>query len=497
MSLGKKVFSSAFLLFLRKIWGNIINLFVMAVLARLLSKEDFGLLAISSVFLSIINTLATSGIAEYLVYYDGEDRAEKVNAAFWLNLLLTLAVIAIVVSVGPFWAEFYDNTRIYPLLLLLAVSFFFEMCSTVPRSILRKELEYKTLVFYSTVAMTLVSVGKLTAAWTGFGIYSLALPQAIVSPVLMFCLFYKTKFKPFSRLGFAHFKSIIDYTKHIIGGRVLTRLVNEGDNLIVGKLIGLEGLGIYSLAFQLANLVTSNVVVLVNDLFLPLLSKVKGDIERLRSIYLRMVQFLSFVSFPLITFLAIAADPIIFFIYGEKWTDAIIPFQILCAFALARSISSPSSSLFSAMGKPEIGFKFTACFTPIFLLAVLAGSQAGVVGVALATSVVRVAGSIVSLHLSLSLLHLSLIDLYSSIKSSLLAMALITGMFFLGIVHFIDHSVTLLFIGMPILFYAYFLFQRIFFPADLDASYVEIKKYVPLPGLIIIFQKMLFLNSAK
>ena len=146
MSLGEKVFSSAFLLLIRKIWGNVINLAVMAFLARILSKEDFGLLAISSVFLSIINTLATSGIAEYVVYYDGEDKSEKLNAAFWLNLFLTIAVVVVVVTTGPWWADFYDNKKVYSLLLLLCVSFFFEMGSTIPKAILRKELEYLSLI---------------------------------------------------------------------------------------------------------------------------------------------------------------------------------------------------------------------------------------------------------------------------------------------------------------------------------------------------------------
>ena len=85
MSIGEKVFSSAFLLLIRKIWSNVINLGVMAFLARILSKEDFGILAISSVFLGLINTAATSGISEYVVYYRGNDKNEKVNAAFWLR----------------------------------------------------------------------------------------------------------------------------------------------------------------------------------------------------------------------------------------------------------------------------------------------------------------------------------------------------------------------------------------------------------------------------
>ncbi len=478
MSLGKKVFSSAFLLLVRKIWSNVINLVVMAFLARILSKEDFGLLAISSVFLSIINTLATSGIAEYVVYYDGEDKAEKLNAAFWLNLFLTIAVVVVVVTTGSWWADFYENKKVYDLLLLLCVSFFFEMGSTIPKAILRKELEYKSLVYYSTVSMTIISVGKLAAAWAGFGVYSLALPQALVSPFLMMAFFIKTNWKPFVTIGHAHYKPIVNYSKHIIGGRVLTKLVNEGDNLIVGKFIGMEGLGIYALAFQLANLVTSNVVVLVNDIFLPLFSKVKGDVERLRQLYCRMIQFLSFISFPLITALAIAAEPIVYFIYGEKWNDAIVPFQILCAFALGRSLSSPSSSLFGALGRPDIGFKFTLYFTPVFLASIVVGSQFGVVGVALATTIVRVGGSIISLYLSLRLIQLQLTDLYRLIKSNLLSAFLIITLFSWSFVISFEEEKWILLMVVPFILYFHILLQRFFFYSELVLFFQDLKKYL-------------------
>lgn len=492
MSLGKKVFSSAFLLLIRKIWGNVINLVVMAFLARILSKEDFGLLAISSVFLSIINTLATSGISEYLVFYDGEDRDKKINAAFWLNLFLTFAVVAVVVISGPWWAVFYENEKVYGLLLLLSVSFFFEMGSTVPKAMLRKELEYKSLVYYSSVSMTIISVGKLAAAGLGFGVYSLALPQAIVSPFLMLAFFLKTKWKPYASIGVKYFKEIFQYTKHIIGGRVLTKVVNEGDNLIVGKFIGLEGLGIYALAFQLANLVTTNVVFLVNDIFLPLLSKVKGEPERLKLLYSRMVQALGFLSFPLITALCIGAEPIVYFIYGPKWLDAVVPFQILCAFALGRSLSSPSSSLFNAMGRPDLGFKFTAYFTPVFLLSVVLGSQFGVVGVALSTTVIRVVGSIISLYLSLNLIQLNLGDLFRSIKSNLVSTGLLLVIFSWSFFTQFEYERMLLFALIPAMIYVHLLTQRFLFPIEFHEFIAEIGKY--LKGGQRLVQKLFMLK---
>ena len=497
MSLGEKVFSSAFLLLIRKIWGNVINLVVMTFLARILSKEDFGLLAISSVFLSIINTLATSGIAEYIVYYDGEDKHEKVNSAFWLNLLLTLAVIVVVIAVGPWWSAFYQNEKIYSLLLLLSVSFFFEMGSTIPKTILRKELEYKSLVYYSSISMTMVSVGKLASAWAGFGVYSLALPQAIVSPFLMASFFIKTNWRPYARLGLAHFHSIFHYSKHIIGGRVLTKLVNEGDNLIVGKFIGLEGLGVYALAFQLANLVTTNVVFLVNDIFLPLFSKVKGDVERIRKLYTRMIQFLAFISFPLITALSIAAEPIVYYIYGEKWMDVVLPFQILCLFTLGRSISSPSSSIYNALGRPEIGFNIALVYTPVFLISVFFGSHYGVVGVAISTTIVRVIGSIVSLKVSLRLISYPVLQFFESLKSNLYITLLFIFFFVVNSIYNNSSANYLDLLLIPLIPYLHLLCQRIFFLKSFVTLLTEAKEYIKFKLLYEFIRRFFFITNVR
>lgn len=495
MSLSKKVFSSGILLFVRKIWSNVVNLLVMAFLARILSKEDFGLLAISSVFLSVINTLATSGIAEYIIYYDGADKPQKVNAAFWLNLLLTIGVILVIVLLGPFWADFYQNEKIYSLLLLLLVSFFFEMTLSIPKALLRMDLEYKTLVLYGTVAMTSVSVGKLIAASAGLGVFSLALPQAIVSPLLMVAFFLKTKWRPYWDVGLQHFKTIFNYTRHIVGGRILTKLVNEGDNIIVGKFVGLEGLGIYALAFQLANIVTSNVVIVVNDIFLPLFSKVRSEAGKLNWLYLEMIRFLSLVSFPLITLLVLFAEPIVLIIYGEKWLSAVIPFQILCLFALGRSISSPSSALYSAMGRPDIGFKFTLYFTPIFLLAVYFGSQFGVIGVALATTLVRVGGSLVSLYLALRLIQLKLSNLYKVLRSNLITALLILLLFFwVSLIPILD-NIYIFIVLPPAILYFHYLLQRLFFTNEFYSFIDDLEKYVNNGVLLRMMKKLFFINS--
>lgn len=499
MSLGKRVFSSAFLLLLRKIWGNLVNVLVMAYLARVLSKEDFGIVAISSVLISLISTLGTSGIAEYIIYYEEDDKEEVVSAVFWLNLLLTIAIIVVVLSVGPYWSSFYKDPRIYTLLLLLVISFFFEMTSSIPKSLLRKELNYSVLVLYGSISQTTIAVGKVVCAYAGLGVYSLALPQALVSPFLMVAFYFKTNWRPELTLGVNYYKSIMNYSKHLIGGRMLTKLVNEGDNLIVGKVVGMEGLGIYALAFQLANLVTTNIVFLINDLVLPVFSKLRRDVARLREVYLKMIHLLSLVSFPLIIALAIAAEPIVMILYGEKWREAILPFQILSVFALGRSLSSPSSSLFSAVGKPKLGFLFTLIVAPIFLLSVWLGSYLGVVGVAFSTTLVRSLASVASLWVSCYLIHLSGVELFGRLKKQLLLVCALAPVFYCALLLLPTRdTIDILYtvgglLVIPLFIYCFFVCMRIWDKGALSSLIESLSGIAWAKPFIVLFKKLLFL----
>lgn len=494
-SLSRKVGDSVALLFFRKAWGNVINLLVMTILARLLTKEDFGLLAISAVLLSIVNTVATGGLSDYLIYYDKPDSKKVFNAVFWLNLFLTFTVCLVVLVSAPFWAAFYGSAKIQNILWLLLLSFFFEMISMVPRTLLRKELQYRVLVRYSSIFMTLVSAGKLVSAYTGMGVYSLVLPQAIFSPLLALAFFLKTGYRPALDIGKSYYKSIIQYGKHLLGGKILTRLVNQGDNLIIGKLLGMEVLGAYSLAFQLANLVTANVVLVANDVIMPVLSKVKNDPERLRRVFLDILGFLSLLSFPLITTLVVFAKPFIFVFYGHKWADAIQLTQILCLFALGRSINSPTSLLYNAVGRPDVGFKFTLFFVPIFLLSILLSSYYGIVMVAIAVSIVRFGGQLVSTSIAFKLANIQSKRFYSIVmRSLLLSLGLVTiFLFMLKSLDGVMSNTAQLFFA-PLFAYGYLLCMRILVLNELKKALDFMRSQKTLQILVPYLSRMLFIR---
>ncbi len=410
MSIKRKIGKAAFLLVFRKSWNSILNLLVMMYLARELDPTSFGLLAISSVFINIISNLAVSGIGEYIIYYKKEDRIEMYHSAFWLNLLLTVLVCVVIIFTVPLWSNFYHDERIVNLVYFLLIGFFAEMQSVVPISIFRKSMEFQKMIFLQTIFNTLIGFSKVGFAFFGFGIYSLVFPIAIFQPILAIAIMIASGFRPRLHFDLHFWKPIVAYTRHIIGGRVLTRLVNEGDNILVGKLLSLQELGYYTLAFQLSNIFTNTLLPIISTLSLPVFSNTPE--QQLKDNYLKMINLISSVSIPVLLLLVAISEPVIVFFYGAQWMPAVVLLQILCLFTIFRSITSPTSAIFSALGKPEIGFYYSLIFTPFFLLSVWLGSYWGIVGVCVCVTAMRISGGQVTLYISSRLLKFNILEIY-------------------------------------------------------------------------------------
>ncbi|MBX2963403.1 MAG: oligosaccharide flippase family protein [Cyclobacteriaceae bacterium] len=394
MSLAQKAGQAGTLLIFRKGYSAIIGFGVMAYLARVLEKEDFGIVAISATLITLIQVVAISGISEYLIFYKGEDEKRVINAGFWLNMFATTLVCAVVLVVTPYWTSFYGDERIAYIVYMLLIGFFFNMLSAIPMALFRKSLDYKPMILIQTIFGTVSNVSQIGFAFYGFGVYSLALPHAVITPLMTITLFWRSGFFPQREWGIIYWKNIIQYTKYVIGQRVLGKLVNEGDTLIIGKFFGVEVLGVYNLAFQFANLFAGHFLPIITSITLPVFAKNNNNLGIVTHHYHKMVRLIAFITVPVIAVMILNAEFLITTIYGAKWIDAVLLFQIISVFVIVRSITSPTSGLYNAMGMPQIGWYFTLTFTPVFLAIIFVTSLfSNLLLLVVMTSLIRGLGS--------------------------------------------------------------------------------------------------------
>jgi O-antigen/teichoic acid export membrane protein len=189
MSLTNKA-GKGFLQFLfRNIIGRSIGMVSMIFLARILTPYEFGLVSISEVLLNIISMLATTGIGEYLLAYKEDKEKEIFQSVFWLNFFLSTIVALIAIVALPFWTEANSDTRILHLGYLVAATFFLTQLHVVPKAWMSRKLEFAKQVKIQTAFIILIPIGKVLAAYMGFGVFSLVIPTLVLLPIEVFLMY--------------------------------------------------------------------------------------------------------------------------------------------------------------------------------------------------------------------------------------------------------------------------------------------------------------------
>ena len=390
MSIGKKAGKGFIKLLQRNVLEKLMGLTTVVVLARKLTPYDFGLVSITEVLLYIISVFGTTGLTEYLLAYRKDDVKENFKAAFWFNIVITSVILILFLALAPLWASYQEDERIGEICFVLGGIFFFSQLSIIPKAWFGKNLMFDKQVKIQTPFIILIPLAKLAAVFAGMGVYSLIVPTLVFTPIQTFFLYRGAKFNPGSRLYTERWGSIYKFTRHLIGSGLLRRLADHGDKFILGKFLGLSMLGMYNIAMQMAELFTTQLIMVSNNILSSVLPKYVDDKDQFYRHYINSLKTFSFVLLPFMTIMLLAAKPIILLLYGEKWLGAVLPMQILIVYSALRSVTSSFSIVMNSFHLNKQSFKVNLFFTPVHLIGSAIGAYlAGAVGVAISLVLVR------------------------------------------------------------------------------------------------------------
>lgn len=379
----------------RQAISGLIWLVAIGVLARHLSPATFGVVALASVLLNFITLVAEGGVGAYVIYYRGEDWRTEAQAAFWLNFWLTVVQVVVACAAIPFVADFFPGEDLTQVFLALVAAFFIAQLIVVPEAIVQRDLRFSILAKRDITLTLMTAAISVALALQGFGVWSLVLPRLLVEPVRLVVVFLMAQWNPGAGFHVDRWRRTMRYAAPLMGTNILRLLSNDGDTLVVGRVLGGHALGYYNLAWQLSNFVGRNISSVVATVAMPALSLTANDPVRTRRGYKRMIQLLAALSFPTLIGMFVLADDLVEFVYGPGWQPVVVVLRIFIAFTLVRSVTSPIGTVFNAVGRPQIGLKLTAYTLPFYFVAIIIGSPYGVEGVAIGVATVRIVGGIV------------------------------------------------------------------------------------------------------
>jgi O-antigen/teichoic acid export membrane protein len=405
----------------RRLIANGLRIGAIAVLARKLDAEEFGTVALAVMAVSLLAVFGSGGIITYIVCDREDDWESRVNSAFWLNLVLTAASCAIVVASLPIVHWIYPLPDLVGALLVVLADYFIRQLKSVPEALLQRRLKFRLLAMRDT-GRDFVGAGLgIAMALTGFGVWSLVVPNLVIAPFEVAFTAYAARWRPQRDLGRASWPRIFGFTKNVMGEQILSFIGNEADTAVVGKVMGSAVLGVYNLAYQLSNLIGKNVSAVLTMVSTPALAAAFERKTGLGAPYRRMMRVLSLATTPLLLGLFVLANELVFLVYGPKWGGAVPLLRIFIVATLVRSVTSPSGAIFNVVGRPELSMKIVLWFLILYVPVLVITSQVGLVELALGVAGARVIVGLVSLYMSLDLIDESRWRVTGELLRSLLA----------------------------------------------------------------------------
>jgi len=426
-SVGARAAKSTGYLLVRRLVGYVIRFAAIAVLARKLKVADFGVVAIAATCINIMVMFGSAGVNSWVIYDREEGWEQRAKSAWWLNAVLTTGQVAVAGALVPVVVRIYHEPRLTGVLAMLIVTFFIEQMSEVPDTLLERHLDFRKVAARDMAYDFLTGFAGVAMAVSGFGLWSLVVPRLILSPIFLGITLRLARWTPGWNLYRGDWRRIFRYTIPLIGSSLLHVLANDGDTVIVGKLLGKAAVGFYNTAYILSNLMGRTVSSVIIQVSLPALAKIKERGTDIADTCIRMYRMLALVTTPtLLGMFAIAGD-LILFVYGGKWLPVVPLLRLFIVFTLVRAVTSAAGAVFRVVGRTDVNLKSYLILTPMVYTGVLVGAHfGGVAGVALGVTCARVISGMLTYAWSLMLVGASvrkgLVSLLpSTIASSIMA----------------------------------------------------------------------------
>lgn len=351
------------------------------ILARLLDASDYGILGIISVFIAISQTFIDAGFSNALIQKKDCTNIDF-STVFWINLFISLFVFIILYITAPYVANFYEVPILSDVLKVMGGALVLQSIYTVNKVKLTKELKFKQLAFIAFITSTLSGIIAIALAYMHFGVWSLVF-QTVISIILSgFIIVYLSKWRPQFIFSKTSFKGLFDFGSKLLVSNILYTIFNNLYNLIIGKCFQPATLGYFTRADGYAKLVPNNVSGILQNIMLPVLSKLQDDIDGLVRIYEKFIKLTSFFIYPMTLLFAVLAKPIIILMLTDKWADSVPLLQILCIASLFDHIMSINNNYLMVRGKSDYILKLSASTKVIMILVILLSFKFGIIAVA-------------------------------------------------------------------------------------------------------------------
>ena len=352
-----------------------------AVLARLLTPGDFGMVAMVTAAIGFGDALWNMGLATATVQ-SRRITAAHVNFFFWLQSCLGLVITVITILCAPALAGFYDDPNLSTVTIALSFSFLFGGLTAQHLALLSRQMRFALLSVIDVISLTASVVVAVVVAALG-GTYWAIVAMTLLTPAVRMVLCWSASgWRPTRPTRPAEVAGMLRFGGNLAVTNTLDYAALNVDNLIIGRMFGSAALGLYSRAYSLLLLPLWQIHYPVARVAVPVLSYLQTTPERYRRYYRTAVSGVAYVAFPLIALLGALAHEVVAVLLGPGWSGAVPIFQVLAIGGALTTLRDPNGWVFVSTGHTGRQAVWALLNRPVIILGFVIGARWGVVGVA-------------------------------------------------------------------------------------------------------------------
>ena len=335
----------------------ILQIVQLIILTRLLEPTVFGLMAITSVVIGFAHAFLDMGISNAIIHKQ-EVSHNQLSTLYWLNVLSGIVLFIIVSLCAPVVALFYQEAELTNIIILVALTFLIQPFGQQFIVLWQKELKFNDIAKVDILTKLVALIVSVVFAYYNYGVYALVY-GVLAGTILQTLVFVYKGLKEYT-ISFvfrlSDVREFLSFGLYQMAEKTLNYFNSQVDTLLIGKLLGVETLGVYNIAKQIIMKPIQIINPIVSKVTFPVMAKIQNDTDRLKEIYLKTINLLSSINFPIYLFMLITAPQLVPLMFGEQWVSAVIIVQILSIYGALRSIGNPIGSLLLAKGRADWGF---------------------------------------------------------------------------------------------------------------------------------------------
>ncbi len=402
---------------------------ITVILARLLTPNDFGLLAMVIVFTNFAGIFRDFGLTAALIQREGLTE-EHLSSSFWINVLVGLFLTLLMAALAPAIAFFYGENKLTLIVILLATTFFVRSFGAVQTALFTRELNFRSLAIIEILTVAISGTAGIILAFAGLGIWSLVWQQVIFSFTMVTLLWTFSGWRPKFLFHWQSVKHLLGFGLNLTGFNFVNFFGRNLDNLLIGKLLGSTSLGFYNLAYRLLLFPLNNISAVIGRVMFPSLSAIQKNKGKVRNNYIKATRYISAVTFPIMMGLLVVAPEFVRGIFGPQWERSIFLVQILAVVGLAQSVLTTVGWIYTSQGRTDIQLRWGIFAISIVTVSFLVGLLWDLEGVAIAYAIAQSLLLYPALAIPFRLINLKVSYFarqFTSIFLATIGMVIITG----------------------------------------------------------------------